>query len=97
MALAGVAVDVIFDSVSVATTYKHKLAEVGVIFCSMSEAVLEHPELVKKYLGTVVPTDALSMKTFIPQQWLNQVMGGAPTQPGCRICSTKMVAPLSGD
>ena len=56
MAMAGVAVDVIFDSVSVATTYKHKLAEVGVIFCSMSEAVLEHPELVKKYLGTVVPT-----------------------------------------
>ncbi len=56
MALAGVAVDVIFDSVSVATTYKHKLAEVGVIFCSMSEAVLEHPELVQRYLGTVVPT-----------------------------------------
>jgi len=56
MALAGVAVDVIFDSVSVATTYKHKLAEVGVIFCSMSEAVLEHPALVQKYLGTVVPT-----------------------------------------
>ncbi|TDP78203.1 iron-regulated ABC transporter membrane component SufB [Aquabacterium commune] len=56
MALAGVAVDVIFDSVSVATTYKAKLAEAGIIFCSMSEAVLEHPELVKKYLGTVVPT-----------------------------------------
>jgi Fe-S cluster assembly protein SufB len=56
MALAGVAVDVIFDSVSVATTYKHKLAEVGVIFCSMSEAVLEHPELVQKYLGTVIPS-----------------------------------------
>ena len=56
MALAGVAVDVIFDSVSVATTYKNKLAEVGVIFCSMSEAVLEHPELVQKYLGTVVPS-----------------------------------------
>jgi Fe-S cluster assembly protein SufB len=56
MALAGVAVDVIFDSVSVATTYKHKLAKVGIIFCSMSEAVLEHPELVQKYLGTVVPT-----------------------------------------
>jgi Fe-S cluster assembly protein SufB len=55
MALAGVAVDVIFDSVSVATTYKHKLAEVGIIFCSMSEAVLDHPELVKKYLGTVIP------------------------------------------
>ena len=56
MALAGVAVDVIFDSVSVTTTYKEKLAEVGVIFCSFSEAVKEHPELVKKYLGTVIPT-----------------------------------------
>ncbi len=54
-ALAGVAVDVIFDSVSVATTYKKKLAEVGVIFCSFSEAVKDHPELVKKYLGSVVP------------------------------------------
>jgi Fe-S cluster assembly protein SufB len=56
MALAGVAVDVIFDSVSVATTYKAKLAEVGVIFCSFSEAVKEHPDLVQKYLGTVIPT-----------------------------------------
>jgi Fe-S cluster assembly protein SufB len=54
-ALAGVAVDVIFDSVSVATTYKKKLADVGVIFCSFSEAVREHPELVRRYLGTVVP------------------------------------------
>ncbi|MFN0316434.1 MAG: Fe-S cluster assembly protein SufB, partial [Burkholderiales bacterium] len=54
-ALAGVAVDVIFDSVSVTTTYKKKLAEVGVIFCSFSEAVKEHPELIKKYLGSVVP------------------------------------------
>jgi len=53
--LAGVAVDVIFDSVSVATTYKAKLAEVGIIFCSMSEAVHNHPELIKQYLGTVVP------------------------------------------
>ncbi len=53
--LAGVAVDVIFDSVSVATTYKEKLAEVGIIFCSISEAVHKHPELVQKYLGTVVP------------------------------------------
>jgi Fe-S cluster assembly protein SufB len=53
--LAGVAVDVIFDSVSVATTYKKKLAEVGVIFCSFSEAVRDHPELVKNYLGSVVP------------------------------------------
>jgi len=54
-ALAGVAVDVVFDSVSVTTTYKEKLSEVGVIFCSFSEAVREHPELVKKYLGSVVP------------------------------------------
>ena len=54
-ALAGVAVDVIFDSVSVATTYKEKLAEVGIIFCSISEAVQKHPELVRKYLGIVVP------------------------------------------
>ncbi len=53
--LAGVAVDVIFDSVSVTTTYKEKLAEVGVIFCSFSEAVHNHPELVKKYMGSVVP------------------------------------------
>ncbi len=55
-ALAGVAVDVIFDSVSVTTTYKKKLADVGVIFCSFSEAVHEHPELVRRYLGTVVPS-----------------------------------------
>ena len=53
--LAGVAVDAVFDSVSVATTFKHKLEEVGVIFCSISEALQEHPELVRKYLGTVVP------------------------------------------
>jgi Fe-S cluster assembly protein SufB len=54
-ALAGVAVDVIFDSVSVTTTYKEKLAEVGIIFCSISEAVHNHPELVRKYMGSVVP------------------------------------------
>ncbi|MBA3553567.1 MAG: Fe-S cluster assembly protein SufB [Gemmatimonadales bacterium] len=53
--LAGVAVDAIFDSVSVGTTYKAKLAEQGIIFCSFGEAVQEHPELVKKYLGSVVP------------------------------------------
>ncbi len=53
--LAGVAVDAVFDSVSVATTFKGKLAELGIIFCSFSEAVLKHPELVKKYLGSVVP------------------------------------------
>ena len=54
-ALAGVAVDVIFDSVSVTTTYKKKLAEAGIIFCSISEAVRDHPDLVRKYLGSVVP------------------------------------------
>jgi Fe-S cluster assembly protein SufB len=53
--LAGVAVDAVFDSVSVATTFKGKLAEAGVIFCPMSEALQKHPDLVRKYLGTVVP------------------------------------------
>ena len=54
-ALAGVAVDAVFDSVSVATTFKDKLAKVGVIFCPLSEALINHPELVRKYLGSVVP------------------------------------------
>jgi len=54
--LANVAVDAVFDSVSVATTYKEKLKEAGVIFCPFSEAVVEYPELIKKYLGSVVPT-----------------------------------------
>ncbi|MBK8284206.1 MAG: Fe-S cluster assembly protein SufB [Ahniella sp.] len=54
--LAGVAVDAVFDSVSVGTTFKAELAKAGVIFCSFSEAVHEHPELVRQYLGTVVPT-----------------------------------------
>lgn len=53
--LSGIAVDAVFDSVSVATTFKAKLAEKGIIFCSMSEAVREHPELIKKYIGSVVP------------------------------------------
>jgi Fe-S cluster assembly protein SufB len=53
--LAGFAVDAIFDSVSVATTFKEKLAELGIIFCSFSEAVQEHPDLVQKYIGSVVP------------------------------------------
>ncbi|HEX9181232.1 MAG TPA: Fe-S cluster assembly protein SufB [Burkholderiales bacterium] len=53
--LAGVAVDAVFDSVSVATTFKDKLASMGIVFCSFSEAVQEHPELVQKYLGSVVP------------------------------------------
>jgi Fe-S cluster assembly protein SufB len=53
--LAGVAVDAVFDSVSVATTFKGKLAEMGIIFCAFSEAVENHPELVRKYLGSVVP------------------------------------------
>ena len=53
--LAGVAVDAVFDSVSVATTFKEKLTEKGIIFCSISEAIQKHPTLVKKYLGTVIP------------------------------------------
>lgn len=54
--LTGVAVDAVIDSVSIGTTYKEKLSELGIIFCSISEAIHEHPELIKKYLGTVVPT-----------------------------------------
>ncbi len=53
--LTGVAIDVVIDSVSVATSFKEKLGEIGIIFCSISDAIKEHPELVKKYLGTVVP------------------------------------------
>ena len=53
--LSGIAVDAVMDSVSVATTFKEELSELGIIFCSMSEAVQEHPELIKKYLGSVVP------------------------------------------
>ena len=53
--LAGVAVDIVMDSVSVATTFKDTLAEKGIIFCSISEAIQEHPDLVKKYIGTVIP------------------------------------------
>ena len=56
--LAGVAVDAVFDSVSVATTFKDKLADLGIIFCSFSEAVQDHPDLVQKYLGSVVPYHA---------------------------------------
>ena len=55
--LAGVAVDAVFDSVSVATTFKEKLKDLGIIFCSFSEAVREHPDLIKKYLGSVVPAN----------------------------------------
>src|SRR3954454_16116740 len=55
--LSGVAVDAVFDSVSVVTTFKEKLSELGIIFCSFSEAVQNHPELIKKYLGSVVPAN----------------------------------------
>jgi Fe-S cluster assembly protein SufB len=55
--LSGIAVDAVIDSVSIATTFKGKLAELGIIFCSMSEAIQEHPELIKKYLGSVVPAN----------------------------------------
>src|ERR671939_1292733 len=55
--LAGVAVDAVFDSVSVATTYKEKLKKHGVIFCSFTEAIKDYPELIKKYLGSVVPVN----------------------------------------
>src|SRR5210317_1123019 len=54
--LNGIAVDAVFDSVSVATTFKEELTKQGIIFCSMSEAIQKHPDLVKKYLGSVIPT-----------------------------------------
>ena len=54
--LSGIAVDAVFDSISVATTFKEKLGELGIVFCSFSDAVKEHPDLIKKYLGSVVPT-----------------------------------------
>ena len=75
-----VAVDAVFDSVSVATTFKAELAKVGVIFCSFSEAVHNHPELVRKYLGTVVPS---SDKRLIPTR--TPVTG--PSSPSPRISS----------
>ena len=59
--LAGVAVDIVMDSVSVATTFKDTLAEKGIIFCSISEAIKEHPELVRQYIGSVVPPKDLSL------------------------------------
>ncbi len=62
--LAGVAVDAVFDSVSVATTYKKKLNDLGVIFCSISEAIKDHPDLIKKYLGSVVPYSDNSFATL---------------------------------
>ena len=64
--LAGVAVDAVFDSVSVATTFKERLADAGVIFCSFSEAVKNHPELVERYLGSVVPVHHSRFFTLAP-------------------------------
>ena len=76
--LSGMAVDAVMDSTSIKTTYKDELAKLGVIFCSISEAVKEHPELVKKYLGSVVPyTDnyyaALNCAVFSDGCWLELV------------------------
>ena len=72
--LTGVAVDAVFDSVSVATTFKDKLKDLGIIFCSFSEAVREHPELVRTYLGSVVPAGdnyfaALNSAVFSDGSW----------------------------
>ena len=83
--LSGVAVDAVFDSVSVATTFRDKLAAMGIIFCSFSEAVQEHPELVQKYLGTVVPhTDnfyaALTSAVFTDGSF-SYIPNGVPDTP----------------
>ena len=74
--LAGVAVDAVFDSVSVATTFKDRLAKAGVIFCSFSDAVSAHPELIERYLGTVVPPPTTFMRRSIP-----------PFSPTARSCT----------
>ena len=63
--LSGVAVDAVFDSVSVATTYKEELTKKGIIFCPISEAIQNHPDLVKKYLGSVIPITDLYFATLI--------------------------------
>src|SRR3712207_8428020 len=69
LALSGTAVDAIMDSVSVKTTFKEKLREKGVIFCSIGEAVKEHPELVRQYLGTVVDRKSTRLNSS-PRQYL---------------------------
>src|SRR5260370_42064870 len=85
--LAGVAVDAVFDSVSVATTFKAKLKAQGIIFGSFSEAVQEHPDLVRKYLGSVVPTSdnffaALNSAGFSHRSFCYVPKGGrCPTGP----------------
>jgi len=68
--LNGIAVDAVFDSVSVATTFKGELNKKGIIFCSMSEAIREHPELVKKYLGSVIPLSDHILQHLIQQSLL---------------------------
>ena len=65
--LSGVAVDAVFDSVSVATTFKGELTKKGIIFCSISEAIQKHPDLVKKYLGSVIPLTDHYFATLIQQ------------------------------
>ena len=72
--LAGVAVDIVVDSVSVATTFKKTLGEKGIIFCSISEAIQDHPELVKKYIGSVVPVkDNFYAALNLKELWLSQM------------------------
>ena len=93
MALAGVAVDAVFDSVSVATTFKEKLNEAGVIFCPISEAIREHPELVKKYLGSVVPVSdnyfACLNSAVFPRVMIRGTRGGGKFIPAARPASTR--------
>lgn len=102
-ALAGVAVDAVFDSVSVATTFKDKLGAMGIIFCSFSEAVREHPELVRKYLGSVVPTGdnfyaALNSAVFTDGSFVYVPKGCAARWSCLRIFAStpRTAASLSG-
>ena len=84
--LTGVAVDAVFDSVSVATTFKDKLNEMGIIFCSFSDAVQNHPDLIKKYLGSVVPsTDNFyaALNSAVFQCSIKIVVKGTTLPRGC--------------
>ena len=92
--LAGVAVDAVFDSVSVGTTFRKELAEAGVIFCSMSEAVREFPELVRQYLGTVVrPATTISRRSLGGVSTAARVIRRAcAVQLSCRPTSASMPA-----
>ena len=94
--LAGVAVDAVFDSVSVGTTFKDELARAGVIFCSISEAIREHPELVRKYLGSVVPQSDNFFATLNSAVFSDGSFVYVPPGVRCRTLSPLHIGTNSG-